>query len=68
MPAIVSSTAPGSRAIANASPDGSISLGAAELTYRNLAMFDDTLKRAHIDLAKTFDNSFVERAPALRAK
>jgi NitT/TauT family transport system substrate-binding protein len=50
------------------SPDGRISLEAAEITYRNLAMFDDTLKRAHIDLAKTFDNSFVERAPALRAK
>jgi NitT/TauT family transport system substrate-binding protein len=50
------------------SPDGRISFEAAEITYRNLAMFDDTLKRAHIDLAKTFDNSFVERAPALRAK
>jgi NitT/TauT family transport system substrate-binding protein len=50
------------------SPDGRISLEAAEITYRNLAMFDDTLRRAHIDLAKTFDNSFVERSPALRAK
>jgi NitT/TauT family transport system substrate-binding protein len=51
-----------------ASPDGRISLEAAEITYRNLAMFDDTLKRSSIDLAKTFDNAFVERAPALRAK
>jgi NitT/TauT family transport system substrate-binding protein len=50
------------------SADGRISLEAAEITYHNLAMFDHTLKRAHIDLAKTFDNSFVERAPALRAK
>jgi NitT/TauT family transport system substrate-binding protein len=50
------------------SPDGRISLDAAEITYRNLAMFDDTLKRANIDLAKTFDNSFVERALARRAK
>lgn len=50
------------------SPDGRISTEAAEITYRNLAMFDDTLKRAKIDLAKTYDNAFVERALALRAK
>ena len=50
------------------SPDGRISREAAEITYRNLAMFDDTLKRAKIDLAKTYDNAFVERALALRAK
>jgi NitT/TauT family transport system substrate-binding protein len=49
------------------SPDGRISRDAAEITYRNLVMFDDTLKRATIDLAKTFDNSFIERAPNLRA-
>jgi NitT/TauT family transport system substrate-binding protein len=50
------------------SPDGRISREAAEITYRNLAMFDDTLKHAKIDLAKTYDNAFVERALALRAK
>jgi len=50
------------------SPDGRISREAAEITYRNLAMFDDTLKRAKIDLARTYDNAFVERALALRAK
>jgi NitT/TauT family transport system substrate-binding protein len=50
-----------------ASPDGRISRDAAEITYRNLTMFDETLKRAKIDLAKTFDNAFVERALALRA-
>jgi NitT/TauT family transport system substrate-binding protein len=50
------------------SPDGRISLEAAEITYRNLVMFDETLKRAKIDLAKTFDNAYVERAVALRAK
>ena len=50
------------------SPDGRISFEAAEITYRNLAMFDDALKRAKIDLAKTYDNAFVERALALRAK
>ena len=51
-----------------ASPDGRISPEAASRTYRNLAAFDDNLKNAKIDLAKTYDNSFVERAPALRAK
>jgi NitT/TauT family transport system substrate-binding protein len=51
-----------------ASPDGRISPDAAQITYRNLVMFDDTLKSARIDTAKTFDNSFVERAPSLRAK
>jgi hypothetical protein len=40
----------------------------AEITYRNLVMFDETLKRAKIDLAKTFDNAYVERALALRVK
>jgi NitT/TauT family transport system substrate-binding protein len=50
------------------SPDGRISFEAAEITYRNLVMFDETLKRAKIDLAKTFDNAYVERALALRAK
>ena len=51
-----------------ASPDGRISAEAASRTYRNLAAFDDNLKNAKIDLANTYDNSFIERAPALRAK
>jgi len=46
------------------SPDGRISPDAAERTYRNLAAFEDTLKNAKIDLAATYDNSFVERAGA----
>jgi NitT/TauT family transport system substrate-binding protein len=50
------------------SPDGRISLEAAQIAYRNLVMFDDTMKSARIDIAKTFDNSFIERAPNLRAK
>lgn len=49
------------------SPDGRISAEAASLTYRNLAAFEATFKDAKIDLAKTYDNSFVERAPGLRA-
>jgi NitT/TauT family transport system substrate-binding protein len=50
------------------STDGRISPEAAERTYRNLAGFEDTIKGAKIDVAKTYDNSFVERAPGLRAK
>ena len=50
------------------SPDGRISPEAANRTYHNLAAFEDTLKKAKIDLAKTYDNSFIERAPGLRAK
>ncbi len=44
------------------SPDGRIGAEAATLTYRNLVAFDDTLKRAKIDVANTYDNAFVERA------
>jgi NitT/TauT family transport system substrate-binding protein len=50
------------------SPDGRITLEAAQLTYRNLAAFDDTLRNAKIEIARTFDNSFIERAAGLRAK
>jgi NitT/TauT family transport system substrate-binding protein len=50
------------------SPDGRISPDAASRTYRNLAAFDDNLKNAKIDLANTYDNAFVERAPSLRSK
>ena len=49
------------------SPDGRISPEAATLTYKNLAAFEETFKNAKIDLAKTYDNSFIERAPTLRA-
>jgi NitT/TauT family transport system substrate-binding protein len=50
------------------SPDGRISAEAATLTWRNLAAFEDTIKNAKIDVAKTYDNSFIERAATLRAK
>ena len=50
------------------SPDGKIPPRAAEITYRNLAAFEDTMKNAKIDVAKTYDNSFIEKAPSLRAK
>ena len=50
------------------SADGRITSEAAQITYRNLATFEDSLKNAKIDLAATYDNSFVDRAPNLRAK
>ena len=50
------------------SRDGRISPEAAERTYRNLASFEDSLKAARIDVAKTYDNAFIERAPRLRAR
>jgi NitT/TauT family transport system substrate-binding protein len=49
-------------------PDGRISPEAAQITYKNLAAFEETIKNAKIDLAKTYDNTFIERAPKLRAQ
>jgi NitT/TauT family transport system substrate-binding protein len=50
------------------SPDGRISPEAADTTYKNLAAFEDTIKNAKIDLTKTYDNTFIEQAPKLRAQ
>ena len=50
------------------SPDGRISPEAASLTFKNLAAFEDTFKSVKIDLTKTYDNSFAERAPSLRSQ
>jgi NitT/TauT family transport system substrate-binding protein len=50
------------------SSDGRITPEAAQITYRNLTAFEDSLKNAKIDLAGTYDNSFVERARSLRSK
>jgi NitT/TauT family transport system substrate-binding protein len=49
------------------SPDGRISPEAAEIVLRNLSAFEDSLRNVKIDLAGTYDNSFIERAPKLRA-
>jgi NitT/TauT family transport system substrate-binding protein len=46
------------------SPDGRISAEASQITYRNLAAFEDSLKDAKINLASTYDNSFVDRVPS----
>ena len=50
------------------SPDGGISAEAANLTFKNLAAFEDTFKNVKIDVSKTYDNTFAERAPGLRAQ
>ena len=50
------------------SPDGRISPEAADTTYKNLAAFEDTIKSAKIDLTKTYDNTFIDQAPKLRAQ
>jgi NitT/TauT family transport system substrate-binding protein len=53
---------------ARISHDGRISSEAADLTYRNLVAFEETLKNSRVDVAKTYDNSFIDRALAQRAK
>jgi len=50
------------------SHDGRISPEAATITHKNLAAFEDTIKNAKIDVAQTYDNTFIERAPKLRAQ
>jgi NitT/TauT family transport system substrate-binding protein len=50
------------------SPDGRITPEAAQITYRNLVAFEDSLKGAKIDLASTYDNAFIDRAASLKAK
>lgn len=50
------------------SPDGRIDREAANRVLRDLIAFEETLKDAKIDVTKTFDNSFIENAPALRSK
>jgi NitT/TauT family transport system substrate-binding protein len=49
------------------SPDGRITQDAAQITYRNLVTYEDTMKDAKIDLAATYDNTFIDRALSLRA-
>ena len=49
------------------SPDGRITPEAAQITYRNLVTYEDTLKNAKIDLAATYDNTFIDRALSQRA-
>ena len=49
------------------SPDGRIPLEGAGRVLRNLVAFEETLKDAKVDVARTFDNSFIEKAASLRA-
>jgi NitT/TauT family transport system substrate-binding protein len=50
------------------SADGRIGPEAAGRVLHNLTTFEDSFKGAKIDLAKTYDNSFIDKAPKLRAK
>jgi NitT/TauT family transport system substrate-binding protein len=50
------------------SPDGRISVQAAETVLRYLTQFEETFKDAKVDLAQTYDNTFVDRAPRLRSQ
>jgi NitT/TauT family transport system substrate-binding protein len=44
------------------STDGRIGRDGAEIAYKVLKEFDPQLRGGSVDLGKTFDNSFVERA------
>lgn len=44
------------------SPDGRFSMQGAQNVYKVLAQFEPEVQKAKIDLAKTFDNSFADRA------
>ena len=50
------------------SPDGVISAEAAARVLHNLREFEPAFKDAKIDLARTYDNSFIENALKARAK
>jgi NitT/TauT family transport system substrate-binding protein len=44
------------------SRDGLVEKNAAETVYKSMAQFDPAVQAAKVDLAKTYDNSFVEKA------
>ena len=50
------------------SRDGRIPLEGAGRVFRNLVAFEETLKDAKVDVARTFDNSFIDKAASMRAK
>jgi NitT/TauT family transport system substrate-binding protein len=52
----------------SASPDGVIPPAMAERVLKNLVAFEDAFKDAKVDIARTYDNSFIEKAATLRAK
>jgi NitT/TauT family transport system substrate-binding protein len=52
----------------SASLDGVIPPDAAARVLSNLAAFEDAFKGAKVELTKTYDNSFIEKAAKLRAK
>jgi NitT/TauT family transport system substrate-binding protein len=50
------------------STDGRIAPEGASRVLRNLVAFEEALKDAKVDVARTFDNTFMEKAASLRAK
>jgi NitT/TauT family transport system substrate-binding protein len=50
--------------LATFSPDGTIPMDGVKNVYAVLNAFEPSVKEAKIDLAKTFDNSFVQKALA----
>jgi hypothetical protein len=48
--------------------DGRITAEATEITFRNFANFEDSLKDTKISLASTCDNSFIDRVPSSKVQ
>jgi len=44
------------------SPDGRMSMEAAQNVYKVLKAFEPSVQKANVDLTKTFDNRFVDNA------
>lgn len=51
------------KAVAGYSADGRFSAQGAESVYKVLKLFEPSVMNAKIDLARTFDNRFVDKAP-----
>ena len=44
------------------SPDGQLGMKGAQNVYAQLKAFEPSVQKAKVDLAATFDNSFVQKA------
>ena len=52
------------KAVAGYSADGKFSVEGAESVYKVLKLFEPSVMNAKVDLARTFDNRFADKAPA----
>ena len=52
------------KAVPGYSADGKFTLEGASAVYKVLKLFEPSVMKATIDLPRTFDNRFVEKAPA----